>query len=163
MSFNAALPADNSKLRLSAAYIRNNFTALQAALGDNLTGFAAGTKLWFYQDSAPVGWSIVDNIGDSLISVKGGDLGYGSGGTLAGTWQTPYHTLTEVEMPRHSHGFRLASPNYPIQDARYPGYGAANPNVAGYTTTESTGGSLPHSHGDTWRPKAAVGIICIKD
>lgn len=61
----------------------------------------AGTKMYFYQDTAPAGWTIDGAVADTLLSVKGGSQAYNvSGGTIAGTWTQPNHTHAG---PSHVH------------------------------------------------------------
>jgi len=63
--------------------------------------FAPGTKLWFYQNAAPTGWTIDASAADSLIGVKGGTQAYNTtGGQVVGTWTQPGHTHTG---PSHTH------------------------------------------------------------
>lgn len=151
-------------------------------------GFESGVKMYFYQNSAPVGWVIDATVTDALIGVKGGTSSYNiAGGNVAGTWTQPSHShsggavdshvLTVAELPPHEHGSQY--------DQRTPGsidtVGGGS-EIAGtpsgqffpywtYPTTQ-TGGGLGHTHtlssigtgatADTWRPKTAVGIIATK-
>ena len=77
----------------------------------HLTSFGAGTRVWFHQDTAPIGWSIVAGLGDRLLAVKGGSQAYNiAGGGAGGTWIQPNHLhttgnhkLTILEMPSHNH------------------------------------------------------------
>ena len=77
-----------------------------------------GTKMYFYQNTTPAGWTIDGAVADTLLSVKGGTAAYNAnGGTQAGSWTptghthtgpshthtTPDHILTEAEMPSHTH------------------------------------------------------------
>ena len=167
MPYNSQLPADSSKLRSSAGYLRDNFSALETYLGlANLNAgtplqfFPSGTKLWFYQDTAPTGWTIVSGVSDCLIGIKGtSGATYATGGTVAGTWQTPDHTLTLNEIPSHTHGYN---------EVKYVGGGNFDWGVsfenptAGPINTTSAGGGMAHNHGNTWRPVAAIGIIAVK-
>ncbi len=134
----------------------------------------AATKMWFYADTAPTGWTIDATPSDELLAVKGGST-YATGGAQAGTWSQPNHThttgdvtLSISEMPAHTHdNIRQA-----VSDSGGTSSVAAAvaPNDAD-TLTNSTGGDTAHNHGatgngataNTWRPSARVGIICSKD
>lgn len=141
--------------------------------GNDSRFFAAGTKLWFYQNTAPIGWTIDSACADAILAVKGGSNAYNAaGGTQAGTWTQPGHLhatadhiLTVAEMPAHVH-------SSPAQVAAQQGFGGATNYLAtAGGTTGSTGGDGAHNHGNTgtgatastWRPLAQVGIICTKD
>jgi hypothetical protein len=55
--------------------------------------FASGTKMYFYQDAAPSGWTIDAVPADALLAVKGGAAAYNvAGGNQAGTWTQLNHT-----------------------------------------------------------------------
>ena len=61
----------------------------------------AGTKMWFYQNTAPTGWVIDSTPADAILAVKGGSAAYNvNGGMAAGTWTHPTHTHTG---PLHTH------------------------------------------------------------
>lgn len=65
-------------------------------------------KIWTYQDTAPIGWSIVTGTSDSLLACKGGARDYNaSGGTQAGTWSMPVHQHLRSHHthtgPNHTH------------------------------------------------------------
>jgi len=141
--------------------------------GNDSRFFASTTKVWFYQNVAPTGWTIDVTAADSVLAVKGGSNAYNiNGGNQAGTWTQPSHihatadhTLTIPEMPAHTHPERG-------QGAGQYGGGLYAYDTPYYTVnTGSTGGGQPHNHGDTtsnatantWRPLANVGIICIKN
>jgi len=127
-----------------------------------LTG-ASGTKAWFYQNTAPSGWTLDSTPADALLAVKGGSQAYNvSGGNQAGTWTQPDHTLTVDEMPSHTHGQKDAcagSGNVCSGDYNISAYYGGEITVF----TESVGGGQAHNHGSTYRPLAQVGIICTKD
>jgi len=74
----------------------------------------AGTKIWIYADSAPIGWTIDNNPSDAILAVKGGST-YTAGGSKQGSWTIsglssgnesshvhtgPSHVHT---MPTHTH------------------------------------------------------------
>ena len=140
----------------------------------------AGTKMLFYADTAPTGWTIDNTLDDKVVFVtKGSAAGGQTGGGVhsSGTWTQPGHqhthaafTLAINEMPSHTHvqvaGNALAEGTYtePIQ------YGSREvllPQVP----TQATGGGAPHTHpnaaaaatANTWRPAAYAMIICSKN
>jgi len=115
--------------------------------------FPAETKMYFYQNTAPIGWSIV-SVTDKLLAVKGGSAAYNTtGGSTAGTWTQPSHVH--------------ATQGHVFSGDRWGGGRKGGNN----TYTSNTGGGGSHSHGNTggsatastWRPYAAVGIIAEKD
>lgn len=71
----------------------------RATLG--VENIPTGTKMWFYQDAAPTGWTIDATPADAMLAVKGGSNAFNAnGGTQAGTWTQPNHTHTG---PSHDH------------------------------------------------------------
>ena len=57
--------------------------------------------MWFYQNTAPMGWVIDSTPADAILAVKGGSAAYNvNGGMAAGTWTHPTHTHTG---PSHTH------------------------------------------------------------
>lgn len=133
----------------------------------------SGSKVWFWQATAPTGWTIDSSAADAVLAVKGGLSSYGvDGGLQAGTWSqlnhthlTSDHVLTEAEIPSHSHWHNISSVG---------GYltmhtGGSASHSGGYTSP--AGGGAAHNHGatgngapaNTWRPLAQVGIICTKN
>ena len=74
---------------------------LNAALRTVFAPMVAGTKMWFYQDVAPAGWTLDAVPGDELLAVKGGAQAYNAaGGTVAGTW-----TVAGLTKDAHTHAF----------------------------------------------------------
>jgi hypothetical protein len=78
----------------------------------------AGTKMVFYQDVAPTGWTIANTLDDKVLfvtkgSAAGGETGGGAHST--GTWTQPNHTHTtensNVTVPAHTHTFSATSGN----------------------------------------------------
>lgn len=137
----------------------------------------AGTKAWFYQDAAPTGWTIDSTPADALLAVKGGSQAFNAaGGTQQGTWTQPNHlhstgdfTLTENEMPAHTHSLSVTG-NTASNTATY----ITHANTANNTlsaTTGSAGTGAAHNHGNTgnsatantWRPLSQLGIIATKN
>ena len=153
------------------------------------SGIDATTKMLFYMDTAPTGWTIDNTLDDKVVFVtKGSAAGGQTGGGVhsTGTWTQPNHvhagpshthttaamTLATTQIPAHTHPLRIV------------GTGAAGDRIVGAdltdpTTTGSTGGGLSHEHGatgsggtgdtgngataNTWRPAAYCMIICSKN
>src|SRR5690606_19845981 len=124
-------------------------------------GLAKGTRCWFHQNTAPVGWTTVTDISDSLIGIKGGLYG-ATGGITSGDWQQLDHALTIAEMPAHGHNFNLGKESTSSSGARLA-RAAFDTIVGAFGTTGSSGGSQGHNHVDQWRPFAAVGVLGVKD
>ncbi len=126
--------------------------------------FDIETKMYFYQDSAPVGWTIDSTSADSILAVKGGSQEYNvSGGEIAGTWEQPGHILVKAEIPPHVHTYTYVYNKNSEHTGGSTVYTSANNN---YDTGDGSADGLDgesHNHGNTYRPLAAVGIICEKD
>ena len=124
-----------------------------------LLAVPVGTKMYFYQDTAPTGWTYDSAVVDRVLSVKGGAQAYNAnGGTEAGTWTQPGHTLTTDEMPAHTHDY--TPPTYEGRDNG--SYTTARASTV-VTASAPAGGGSSHNHGTTYRPYAAIGIIATKD
>jgi len=128
----------------------NGMAAAKFMLGNS------NTIAWFYLNTAPPGWKALTTGADTVLGVSGGSQAYNvNGGSQAGTWTQPDHTLTINEMPAHTHDY-----------TGWNNYGAGNDvggNRAdqGSTThsVQSTGGGTAHNHGTTYRPSASVGKL----
>lgn len=133
------------------------------AMPPQYLGFLNNTTMWFFNNSAPLGWTIVPNSGDRVLAtaIPGGasyqysDVGY------AGNWQQENHTLTVAELPSHNHPLTIYRSDVSGQDSNKIGGSNRATNQQG--STGFTGGGLGHNHGDTWRPMAAVGLLCTKN
>lgn len=134
-------------------------------------GFLQGTKMWFWQSSAPLGWTLVQNQGDRLLAtgVQGGanyQYKSTSRGNFAGTWQQEGHAISIEQMPAHNHDIRVNRPSTDREN-ELVWYNAATIHSelkrVYDNAVQSTGGGLPHDHGFTWRPAALVGVLCEKD
>jgi len=110
--------------------------------------FATGRKVYLYENTAPTGWSITA-VTDKVLAVKGGSDAYNAtGGTAAGTWTQPSHTHP---IASGGHSVRTGTDgDFCFDDS--PG---ANQHLYGIST--SAGATAA-----TYRPTAAVGIICTK-
>jgi hypothetical protein len=166
--------------------------------------FVYPTKMYFYQNTAPTGWTIDSAVTDCCLAVKGGSAAYNvSGGNKAGTW-----AMTEAQMPVHTHSATgsssattsvtasgtavsggahthtkgcTGSKGFPVGsggaeyiptgwgDGENTGSGGAHTHSvsvsASATTSVTTTVTVSNSSGGatTYRPYAAVGIICTKD
>lgn len=160
-----------------------NYTADPRALG-----FLVGVTTWFFADdgTAPLNWTSVAGLGDRVLAVKGGAGAYANVG-INGTWQQENTSLVIQQIPSHSHymdvGFLWPGPGAGNPSSTKVG-GAANGTAhKGYVPSFPTGGNgstrktssgdndapndnLPnadgHNHGATWRPAAAIGVVCQK-
>jgi len=136
-----------------------NSSAVTASIDYKVNNFfATGRKVYLYENTAPTGWSITA-VTDKVLAVKGGSDAYNAtGGTTAGTWTQPGHSLTAAELAPHTH-------TIPTTFGSGAGSGPQNASPSLQitpTTTSSTGSGTAHNHGTTHRPYAAVGIICTK-
>lgn len=122
----------------------------------------SGTKMLFYQASAPTGWTQDTSQNDKVIRVVSGEGG-GSGGswTISGV-TVDAHTLITAEIPSHTHGYRyFTSSPYTTSGGTYI--------ASNYSTqqTGATGGGGGHNHGlsadGNWRPAYIDVIIATKD
>ena len=133
---------------------------------------AAGTAMLFYEDTAPIGWTLATTLNDKVVFITKGSANAGQPGGQShsvGSWTitgfggtVDDEIITEHTMPAHSHGIAGGSNVVPggMDTSAYIG--------SGYTG--STGGSSGHSHtlgamnqNGTWRPAAYNCIICTKD
>lgn len=153
----------------------------------------SGTKMWFYQNTAPTGWTIDATPADALLAVKGGSQAYNAnGGTQQGTWTQLDHTHNygTLGASTHTHkvglGRRADGAAAFYIDANYFPASTYSTNVAdgsahvsgtvinsgnyyeqGSTAAASitldTGATANGASAATYRPLAQVGIICTKD
>jgi len=150
------------------AAMESDINAIQADL------IEAGTKMYFYQNTAPSGWTIDTTPADALLAVKGGSNAYNvDGGNQAGTWTQPNHTHTG---PSHTHGtpFSFSTSYLRFNQNMISGtidvtarISATGENAYGepklITEASGTGNTGGSATANTWRPLANVGIICTKD
>lgn len=139
-------------------------TTSVADIQAGVSTFEAGTAMLFFQNAAPMDWTLNTTHDDKLIRVVDNQDGGDDGGDSAGSWTisgvtVDGHTLVTAEIPAHTH-------NFTSQVNAAPGTGAdgtgGNP-----TATSSTGGGGSHTHGvtsdGTWRPTYINVIVCIRD
>jgi len=169
MTWDVSKPSASRDFLLAAGDIRDNNSAIEAVLGstrldDSITiselfPLYNETTMLFYMSAPPVGWTEVEDVGDSLVAIKGGTT-YETGGTLSGSWQLPEHTLLLTEIPAHTHTY--TSPNAPSASRRTNG-GVIVTGVTVLTETSSIGGSSVHDEGLTWRPAGRACIMASRD
>lgn len=157
--------------------------SLSAPIADN-PEFAAATKMYFYQDTAPVGWTIDAAVSDCCLAVKGGSNAFNvAGGNRAGAW-----AMTTAQMPIHNHANTASSDSagghshtvtIPVINDDNRGSGGflfdGDDGTTNGVTPRGTNDGGGHSHSislsnanagsgaATYRPYSAVGIIAAKD
>lgn len=146
------------------------------------TVFPAGTKMYFYQDSAPTGWTYDSAVTDRCLGVKGGSAAYNvAGGNQAGAWTHTHgvgsHTHTYSGTPSvtvnsesaHTHTvsqnlYGLGTGDTSVDTGATTGVGSSHTHTATSSVSGTTGGGSGTSDANTtFRPYAAVGIIATKD
>lgn len=170
MAWDKNKPAGTDKIRVSDDYIRANWAALETALGADLNMGLTSQVIWLYADALNAAmsacWSIVAAVGDSLLAIKGGAT-YTTGGTSAGTWTQPSHTLTKAEIPKHTHGGVniIADGAYRVQTGFGPNAWYAKTGTYNFLSEDGTADGVlgnSHNHGITYRPLARVGLLIQK-
>ena len=157
----AALPADASIVSAaggaSLAPIPANKIYMHA--------FPTGTKMAFFQATAPLGWTQDVANNDAVLRVVS-TAGAGTGGTgsiatgVVMPTITNSHVLTLAEIPAHTHQFNSSGPGSVFPVGYSPGGASTGQN------TTSAGGGGGHTHTITaanWVPKYIDVIICTKD
>lgn len=160
-----ALPADTSTTS-GAGGPSNNAVPMEHIY---MHAFPSGTRMFFNQAAAPLGWTIDAAIqNDSMLRVVRvfDSAGGGKGGNMSpinGLTATQGHSLTVSEMPPHTHtyvGFSASTAQ---------GYlgGAAGSGLRAQRNTSSTGGAggtaAAHTHNITFTPRYVEAIVCVKD
>jgi hypothetical protein len=125
-------------------------TAGTVCQGNDGRFIPAGTKMWFYQSTAPSGWTIDNTPSDAVLAVKGGSGAYNVvGGMQAGTWSQPTHTHTG---PLHSHSgpshtHTGPSHNHSILSHTHGFSGGSHTHTTGDCTLTAAQSGVPaHSH-----------------
>ena len=170
LKFSTSCPFNNGTYDLSIPSIGASSVFL---LGET------NTILWFYLNTAPQGWKILPSTpSDVTLAVKGGsdawDVG---GGQTAGTWTQNNHIhrwCSHInDAATHDQTFNASGALIDLP-AGYTGNYEKNNNIKyidirmGVTTADNFY-SLDTSYTDgqatvtTWRPAAAVGILCQVD
>lgn len=152
----------------TAGFTNISFTGSISGDGSGLTGvepFPSGTKVMFYQASAPTGWTQDTTHNDKALRVVSGSGG-GSGGThgLSSPPSTA-HTHTggahTHSTPAHSHSHTLSASSHTLSTSQMPSHNHSIPSGVGGSyggkvqqgtdnspgfNTGNTGGGSSHSH-----------------
>jgi hypothetical protein len=148
---------------IDATKLSGNLPAISGASLTGIQPFPSGTKMVFYQASAPTGWTQDTSHNDKALRVVSG-AGGGYGGTmgLSMAWShnhsvsgsTNTHTLTTSQVPAHKHNFvnddNVGSANLSgIGVTKVSSFGTGGSDGGGTLykfTTDSVGGGGSHSH-----------------
>ena len=153
-------------------YIDEAGDEVQLTSGGATAVIPTGTKMLFYADVAPTGWTIDNTLNDKVVfvtsgSAAGGEVGGGAHST--GTWTQPSHTHTG---PSHTHtvthsgwtavGTAGASGVLAVHGAD-PSLAAVHRASAAIASGASgTAASGASATAATWRPAAYCCIVCAK-
>ena len=138
----------------------------QNAAGNTYDAFPSGTRLLLGNNTVPTGWAIVSGLADKTIlttSTASEIDDVGGSWTISGlSTSIGATTLTEAQIPSHTHG--MASPGTDYNTSGIGSPGSANRFLAGEyatngaVTSAATGGGGSHTHtatttaGSSWRP-----------
>ena len=161
---------------LDATKLSGNLPAISGASLTGINPFPAGTKMTFFQASAPTGWSQVTTNTDAALRVVSGSGG-GTGGstgfssafthTHSDSFASAAHTLVENEIPSHRHQIYNT---VTWTGGSWIAGTAGSSNGTNNHHTQYTGGGGSHSHtlsgsvtSATIAPKYVDMIIASKD
>jgi len=129
----------------------------------------SGTVCFFFQDTAPSGWTVVSSMHDRLILIDSA-----AGATSGGTWTfsgytTDGHQHVYTGIPSHNHSFTCWDRGgVAVYDVLYDG-GTVLPETfyTDYTgdaspTTDAISSDVISGDGN-WRPAGCNFILCSKD
>lgn len=118
----------------------------------------AGTKMFFAQAAAPVGWTQDTTYDDYTLRLVAG-VGGGTGGTdspfttdFSHIHETSDHTLTVDEMPAHNHPIKTCGDSNTVVVNSFTArisVGAGSNPLTSSVSINGVGGDQPHNHGDT--------------
>ena len=104
-----------NRIDIEITQIKGRLDALEQTVEHilkNYDHFEVGTQIVFYQSAAPRGWSIVQGLDDSVVtvnSVKAGNLAKGTGfDALFSSQYVGSTILDESQMPAHIHSISTA-------------------------------------------------------
>lgn len=134
----------------------------------------SGTKMLFYADTAPVGWTLDTALDNKIAFITKGSVVGGQTGGIAhttGQWVitgwggvSDDHAITILETPAHTHTYSKMLATVNSEDI-------GSDFVPFSPSTGSTGGGAAHTHtissnvtqDGLWRPSAYNFIICTKN
>ncbi len=120
--------------------------ALKKVLLNKIGGFDSGTLMLFQQTAAPTGWTKQTTHNDKSLRVVSGAAGSGGATAFSSVFGSGKvsgsHTLTEAEMPAHTHNAGTSNSAATGDTAPQNFRNTATGNLA----TSSTGGSGGHTH-----------------
>ena len=179
-------PISSTPLNATDLFIIGKNTGLGTyqnyAITPERIGFLAGTKMWFYQATAPNGWQIIPDSGDRVLGtvLSGGATYQYNNVGLMGSWQQQDvdgvigKGLNINQMPLHSHAIKVKSSSGFNSNSTVSGAGSSGNTkfigaIDAIEPIQKTGNnlgtdqtSLGHNHGNKWRPAGAIGILCQK-
>ena len=128
----------------------------------------AGTKMLFYADAAPTGWTIQNTLDDKVVFVtKGAAAGGETGGEAhsTGVW-----TISGLAGPSHKHSTTLPAADWETSSGGKTGYrwsnitaaGAGSLSISERAVDSDSGGTEEVTSTGAWRPASYNFIICAK-
>ena len=132
-----------------------------AAWQDAITltvGMAAGSKVWFYNNAAPTGYTFDSSLNDRVLSITSTEA---DGGATTGTW-----TIAGL-----TNGVTGSGGGHSHVISRVTQFAFGSGSLGAVTSVSTpTGVESAHTHpgstitaDGTWRPASARGIVCTKD
>jgi hypothetical protein len=100
-------------------------------------GLEAGTRMVFYQASAPTGWTAVGSLNDRVLRVNNSTAGNTSGSWTVSGFTVAGHSLTTAQLPRPQPLRVRPAPQAATTTAEPTGRAHSIPMVGAATTTEA--------------------------
>lgn len=158
-----------SDVEHSLAYATDkcSFYTNNGAGWDERGAFPTTTKVYWYQATAPAGWTIVNGYNDCAVTLTSG----GDGGSSKGNWSLSgmslaSHTHTYTKIPKHLHQLKGADDhdfgNYYYIDDK-DGWISTYTEYTGKETCTTQSNVATLTGDAAWRPAYAAVILCSKD